>query len=167
MLGGVTVFLQGRMDDHVPSHHASIGSFVQSMVEEAAGDGGEGESRNHACHTAYGAFNAVPGLKVATMYPGVGDSGRDFAGWFSTLVLGVTAGPWPWPWPWRSPSDGPAWWQHGVFAIRTSRLLSDERSDASYRELRDQVDWHVNPEAGHFFERSWRYVFPPLSPSKT
>lgn len=144
---GVTVFMQGRMDDHVPDRFDGIAAFVASMVEEAW-TGAAGESANHACHTQHGAFNAVPGLRVS-MFPGVGDSGRDLAGWFSVVFPACA-----WP------SGGPSWWQHGVFAIRTCRMMSEARSDAYYRTLRAQVDWHVNPEAGHFFERCWRHVFP-------
>lgn len=153
----VTVFLQGRMDDHLPRSHASLSLFVVSMVQDAA-QSLLGESSNHACHTQYGPFNAVPGLKVS-MYPGVGDSGLDLGAWFSAHIR---------PWQWDSVAGtGPTWWQHGVFAIRTCRTLTScgRVDDAYYRALRAQVDWHVNPEAGHFFERSWYFVFPPLDQS--
>lgn len=155
----VTVFLQGRMDDHVPCQHRDLARFVESMISEAQEQGGLGESRNHACHTRYGAFNALPGLKVA-MFPGVGNSGQDLRGWFCTLLSGT--------WPWTGCEEGPTWWQNGVFAIRTSRLLSsDSRVDDSYYlALRAEVDWHINPEAGHYLERCWCFVFPPLYPSR-
>lgn len=155
----VTVFLQGRMDDHVPLPCLDIHSFVMSMVSEASEEGGLGESRNRQCHTQYGTFNAHPDMRVA-MYPDVGDSGMDLRHWFMT-VLGAG------PWRWDRVQDGPGWWQHGVFAIRTSRLLSSDSrvDDDYYSALRAQVDWHINPEAGHYFERSWCFVFPPLGPS--
>lgn len=152
----VTVFLQGRMDDHVPAHHVDIASFVTCMVAEAAGSV-LGESSNHACHTQYGSFNALHGMRVA-MYPGVGDVGLSLGDWFSSFLT-------PWRWTGNGPSEGPSWWQHGVFAIRTCRLMSSYGAvdDAFYRRLRSQVDWHVNPESGHYLERSWCYVFPPLT----
>lgn len=155
--GCVTVFLQGRMQDHVPPSHSSLSSFVSCMVREAA-QSLLGESSNHACHTQYGAFNANPGLKVA-MYPGVGDSGLNLGQWVCTFIG---------PWIWSSVENGPTWWQHGVFAIRTCRLLASRGrvDDAYYHALRAQVDWHVNPEAGHFFERSWYLVFPCLDQSE-
>lgn len=149
---GITVFLQGRMDDHIPTGYRSIASFVSRMVDQASRSA-SGESRNHACHTMFGSFNAVPGLRVA-MFPGVGDSGRDFGTWFSDMI-----GPWRWS---GQGEGGPTWWQHGVFAIITSRLISLDVDDSYFLSLRSQVDWHVNPEAGHYFERSWCYVFPPL-----
>lgn len=150
----VTVFMQGRMEDHVPAGHPDIPSFVLSMVREASDEHGRGESLNHQCHTAYGAYNAMPGLRVAGAC--VGDSGRDLRDWF-TQVLGTA-------WEWAGCAAGPTWWQHGVFAVRSSRLLRTHGSvdDGYYRALRAEVDWHVNPEAGHFFERSWCFVFPPL-----
>lgn len=149
---GVTVFLQGKMQDHVPGEHDSIASFVVSLVDDASCSA-LGESGNHGCHTQYGSFNAVPGLRVS-MFPGVGSSGCDLGTWFARL-LGR-------PWKWSDPREGPPWWQHGVFALRTSRLVSPHVDDDYYRSLLAQVDWHVNPEAGHFFERSWCFVFPPL-----
>lgn len=150
---GVTVFMQGRMSDHVPVSFDCIAAFIQALLLEASLSQ-SGESGNHACHTQYGSFNAIPELRVA-MYPGVGDSGGNLRQWFTAMIG---------PWRWDDPADGPTWWQHGVFAIRTSRLVSSRTGvhDAYYEALRSEVDWHVNPEAGHFFERSWCYVFPPL-----
>lgn len=147
----VTVFLQGRMEDHVPMDRDGIAEFVEIMVREAATTK-RGESSNHACHTQYGSFNAIPDLRVS-MFAGVGDSGIDFGHWFRSLIG---------PWPWANERDGPSWWQHGVFAIRTCRLMSSEVDDAYFVALRAEVDWHVNPEAGHYFERSWYFVFPLL-----
>lgn len=150
----VTVFLQGRMQDHVPGTEYSITSFVASMVKDASCSS-LGESSNHSCHTQFGSFNAVRSLQVS-MFPGVGRSGVDLGTWFNT-VLGRS-------WTWKDPLEGPTWWQHGVFAVCTARLLvaDTHATDAYYHSLLSQVDWHVNPEAGHFFERSWYFVFPPL-----
>lgn len=147
----VTVFMQGRMDDHVPAGHDTA-SFVACLVRQASRPDGSGESDNHACHDRFGSFNAVPRLRVA-MYPGVGDSGRDLGTWFGQLIG---------PWRWADESEGPTWWQNGVFAIRTCRLLSRDAPDNYYEALRSEVDWHVNPEAGHYLERSWCHVFPKL-----
>lgn len=145
----VTVFMQGRMCDHVPCEHTSIAAFVCAMAIDAASSP-LGESRNHACHSQFGSFNATPRLRVA-MYPGVGDSQRDFGAWFTSFVG---------PWRWDCVSDGPSWWQHAVFAIVNTRLLSDSVDDAFFHTLKAEVDWHVNPEAGHFFERAWCHIFP-------
>lgn len=157
----ITVFLQGNMTDHVPDGHASIATFVAWMVADAS-QSRFGESSNHACHTKFGSFNACPEMRAA-MFAGVGDSGHTFGSWFSQLVT---------PWVWRSPSEGPSWWQNGVFAIRTCRFFSateeeDAAHEAYYHMLRSHVSWHVNPEQGHFFERSWHHIFPPLSQSVT
>lgn len=154
----VTVFMQGKMADHVPPEHDTISSFVVCMVREAR-ELPLGESSNHACHKKYHAFNAVPELRVA-MYPGVGNCGINLGQWFSAL-LG--------PWKWSNVTQGPTWWQGAVFAVRTCRLLITEGrvNDSYYRLLQAQVDWHVNPEAGHFFERSWYFVFPPLTQTQS
>lgn len=152
----VTVFLQGRMEDHVPAQHTSISSFVVCMVREAS-ESLFGESSNHACHTKYGDFNAVPWLRVS-MYPEVGNIGINLGAWFSSLLR---------PWDWTDVLQGPTWWQGAVFAIRTCRILSSPGTvkDSYYRLLQAQVAWHVNPETCHYFERSWCFVFPPLDQS--
>lgn len=163
----ITVFLQGGMRDHVPMPHTTV-SYVQALVDEASCSDA-GESRNHACHSHFGAFNAWPGMRAA-MFARVGDSGQTFREWFEGHIS---------PWIWTDVSQGPSWWQNGVFAVRTCRFWSvDEEEEAQqedgggdpvarvYNEffemLRGQVAWHVNPEQGHFFERSWHHVFPPL-----
>lgn len=136
----VTVFVQGNISDHTGS--ATDVAFVQGMV---AASRVQGMSDNHACH-AYGNNGAVPYFRVA-MYPGAGDSRKCYRDWFETYIC-------------KWPSHDIRWFQNGLFAVHTSRLLSKERTDDFYTNLKSQVAWHVNPEAGHYMERSWYYVFP-------
>lgn len=152
----ITVFLQGHMHDHVPGDHASLAAFVAWMVADASASI-HGESGNHACHTQFGTFNAHPDMRVA-MFPGVGDSDLTLKSWFTTYIG---------PWVWSDPSEGPSWWQNGVFAIQSARFLAidgarGKADESRFRALQLEVSWHVNPEQGHFFERSWRYVFQPV-----
>lgn len=157
----ITVFLQGSMRDHVPHTQPSLPEFVTAMVMEAIGSP-LGESGNHACHTHFSMFNACPGMRAA-MYSVVGDCGQDFGSWFVCHIG---------PWIWKTVSEGPSWWQNGIFAVQTVRFWSrDERVkgpainqnlDKYFSMLHSEVNWHINPEQGHYFERSWCHVFPPL-----
>ena len=51
-----------------------------------------------------------------------------------------------------------AW--NSIFAIHSSHIK--QHSKEYYISLMNNVNTHVNPEAGHFFERSWAAVFGPL-----
>jgi hypothetical protein len=46
---------------------------------------------------------------------------------------------------------------NGLFAVRKEKIL--RRSLHYYQQLILQVNHHINPVEGHFFERSWFYIF--------
>ena len=54
-----------------------------------------------------------------------------------------------------------AW--NAIFAIHSSHI--HQHTKEYYNMLIKNVNTHVNPEAGHFFERSWAAVFGPLPES--
>ena len=45
----------------------------------------------------------------------------------------------------------------GLFAVKREIIISKEKS--YYERLMKEVDHHINPTEGHFFERSWFYIF--------
>lgn len=47
--------------------------------------------------------------------------------------------------------------QAGLFAVSKKQILS--RPKAYYEKLIDLVNWSIDPIEGHFFERSWYYIF--------
>ena len=49
------------------------------------------------------------------------------------------------------------WNGNGIFAISKEVILKNPKS--YYELLIKQVDHHINPAEGHFFERSWYYIF--------
>lgn len=49
---------------------------------------------------------------------------------------------------------------YGIFAA--SRVHIQQRNLSSYTRLIKYLDVHSNPEAGHYFERSWLAVFHPI-----
>jgi hypothetical protein len=46
---------------------------------------------------------------------------------------------------------------NGIFAIKKELIL--KRSLDYYKELINQINHHNDPAEGHFFERSWYYIF--------
>lgn len=54
--------------------------------------------------------------------------------------------------------SGPLYISFGAcFAVRKEAILS--RSKEYYNTLIEQLNTHINTEVGHFFERSWIYIF--------
>ena len=49
-------------------------------------------------------------------------------------------------------------WSHGA-TFSVSRELIHRKTRNYYSELIALVDDHINPEEGHYFERTWGYVF--------
>lgn len=54
------------------------------------------------------------------------------------------------------PLDLNIYWS-GLFAIKKEKILS--RDIDFYKKLIKELDYHNNPIEGHFFERSWFYIF--------
>jgi hypothetical protein len=46
---------------------------------------------------------------------------------------------------------------NALFAVTKKKIK--HRPKSYYENLIKQVDWHVNPVEGHYFERSWYYIF--------
>lgn len=46
---------------------------------------------------------------------------------------------------------------NGIFAVKKELVLSKPLQ--YYKELIKQVNHHINPTEGHYFERSWYYIF--------
>lgn len=55
------------------------------------------------------------------------------------------------------------WNYCGIFAVSRKHILQHPRH--YYQKLLSLVSSHPNPEAGHYFERSWGVVFAPLPDS--
>lgn len=46
---------------------------------------------------------------------------------------------------------------NGIFAVTKKQILRNPID--FYQELIEQVDWHIDPVEGHFFERAWYHMF--------
>ena len=49
------------------------------------------------------------------------------------------------------------WYGNSIFAVKKEFILRKPKS--YYEVLLKQVDHNINPAEGHFFERSWYYIF--------
>jgi len=46
---------------------------------------------------------------------------------------------------------------NGIFAIKKELIIMNSKN--YYKKLRLQINHHIDPAEGHFFERSWYYIF--------
>jgi hypothetical protein len=53
---------------------------------------------------------------------------------------------------------------YGIFSVNKKEILQHPKS--YYEELIKDLETSSNPEAGHFFERSWAAVFHPMTETK-
>jgi hypothetical protein len=46
---------------------------------------------------------------------------------------------------------------NAIFAVKRERIIN--KPVEYYQKLIEEVNHHINPSEGHFFERSWFYIF--------
>lgn len=148
------VFAQGAIRDHAGGMHEE--DFVHALLRDAAARGGASlaTAQTHARYTAP-EHAALPGFTIATHHgrPVAERAGCSLGEWLAAHVLLPGQG---WP---SLPGDGGhlRWWRGAVFCV-SAALLAAARPRASYEALLRLVAGSADPEAGHFFERSWVYV---------
>ena len=153
-LAPITVFTQARIDDHV-HNHISEGNgwtneqgckFVLELAKQAAV---YGQSQNAHPHEELGALSAVPTFNLSayyqagltpTQYPNLGE-------WYKAMTSGNS----------KIPTKGTPWYRNALFAVRRERIRQHPLS--FYKAFLKQVDQIVNPEAAHYFERTWFLIF--------
>ena len=52
------------------------------------------------------------------------------------------------------------WMPNAIFAVRKDKILKNDKE--YYKNLITTIDYDSNPIEGHFFERSWFYIFDPF-----
>jgi hypothetical protein len=138
---GITVFMQGRIDDHL-FFDSKYAQHVSAMIEDARENGTS--SKNAICH-AMGDSSAHYNFRLR-YYKGFLDPAPCALGpWFET-VMGC-----------KFPEQA-RWWAGAIFAVQNKKMAI--RSVEWYTQLRDRLDTNM-PELAHFMERSWLYVFSP------
>jgi hypothetical protein len=144
-LADLTLFLQGNPVDHAP-HDVPLTEHIALLAASAA---------RYGCSTNL-AWGVEPGFRptvagVATP----NEQNETFGTWFER-VLGR-----PMPEQRASRAEPLLWYVGGIMGMRRDRLTSRPR--AFYEGLLRELDWHVNPAQGHYFERAWYYIFDACS----
>lgn len=143
-LSDITIFVQADLRDHLDQYEGrrfeNPGSLINYMLLQCKKFG---HSMNALPHRL-GSCSAHRGLKLATHYPHLVDSQKTFGEWFEENVNS------PFP-------DDPKWFKNGIFGIHKHHILS--RSRQYYERMLEQFASSDEHEVGHYFERSWYYIF--------
>ncbi len=145
-LADITLFVQGCVADHKPSN-VSLRDHLALLAASAAR---YGVSTNLA-------WGVSPAFRPDSVTPPVARCGDAFGAWFRRM-LGEGL-------PLLRSDEPVLWYVGGICGVRRERVLSRPR--AFYERLLREVDWHVNPEQGHYFERAWYYIFDAPADSRT
>ncbi len=132
-LPDIVFFTQGS-PDHTGGH--PIDYFINI--------GGDCSENYHVTKGPYYDFDENGHLNWETLSP----SPLNFHDWFSKYIDSDI-----------DTRDGDiTWWMGATFSVKSEKILT--RTKEYYQELLDQFPKdHSNPEIGHFFERSWYYMF--------
>jgi len=136
-LPDVVIFTQGNISDHRKTGY----NHLEIMREEALQYGKSG------CAYYKNIFFAIEpdfNLKMDVVPQNYGQYRCTFDFWFQSIFKIPF------------PEEFYIYW-HGIFAVRKDLIL--KRPLQFYKELIKEVNYHVNPTEGHFFERSWFYIF--------
>jgi hypothetical protein len=133
-LGDITVFVQGRIDDHISQHPTKA---LRDMIHDTAQYG--------YWHPAYAI--AVPYGFRHTTYFGkqLLPATCEFGQWFCKYISNDFPDQQVFP-----------FYKNGIFAV--SRRYIRSRSVTYYKNLLSQL-LHEDPETGHYLERCWAYIF--------
>lgn len=148
-LAPVTVFTQARIEDHFdvdgkPWSPENGREYLLTLGRQAADFG---QSQNARMYEYLGGMSAIPSFNLHVYYArGLQKTAYDSLGqWFKAMVGH------------DMPQQGVPWYKNALFAVKRDRIHQHPRS--FYEKLLGEVDSLVNPEAGHFFERSWYMIF--------
>ncbi len=146
-LSQITVFVQGRIRDHV---RGPEDRFIKRIVAEAKEAGFSKERLIHNTDDR----NPHWGREWNKNYLGrpewykqdnyYGNIHITFVEWFEKMI--------------DMPFPEELWiYPNAIFAVDKDHILS--RPKAYYQKLFDNVHWHNDPIEAHFLERSWYYIF--------
>lgn len=137
--GHYTMFLQGKIADHIG---CPIETYVRNMLQDAER---HGVSSSTARAHDFGGNSATYGFRIthwqAPLEPA---STAPFGAWFESRLC-------------KKFPDPVIWWAGALFCVHDPRIGA-ARSKGILQNVMKDLDVH-NPEAGHFLERAWLYVF--------
>ena len=148
-LADVTVFIQGRIDDHIQGSTVNEPvPFLWQIAKEAL-EFGVSKNTTHVPANIRGAPS--PSFKLVDWAGSkIRDSGMKYGEWFESFVGQC----------YPAPSVKFMWYGAALFAASKQAILQHPK--AYYQRLFSTVHDHNNPEEGHFMERSWYYIMKPI-----
>lgn len=144
-LAKITVFTQGNIIDHLPKDLKPL-EYITNLVTSATI---HGYSSNAYCHNV-GITSAYYDLKMSDKWPHLLDSGFKFGEWLNVIVKMANKD-------YNIPFASLPWYKNGLFALESDIIKRHPKS--FYEKLIKFVDNHIDPEAGHYFERAWYEIF--------
>ncbi len=131
----VTLFTQGNPQDHIMIKHFNL------MINEAYDQGIS--NSGFICNGVVPYDFRIKSWEGQELHP----ASECYGDWFTKYIRP------------QFPAVGMQRWSYGaIFAVKHITIAS--RSLQYYKSLLQQLeDSGVNPEIGHFFERSWWYIF--------
>jgi hypothetical protein len=145
-LAPVTIFTQARIEDHFegPWSPESGREFLLKLGQQASEFG---QSQNARLYDHLGGMSAIPSFNLRPYYAnGLQKTTHENLGQWFKAVVGQDM-----------PPQGVPWYKNALFAVKRARIHQHPRS--FYENLLREVDTMVNPETGHYFERSWYMIF--------
>ena len=145
------VFLQGSIDDHMRmwhSHYTNMNVLISDFINDARQHGGA-SMKWAKKHEKLGGNTAHWNFRINQHNGKVVQPRADccFGEWFTRFVDAEA---------FANKQDLLHWWVAGLFCVSWEQLVS-ARELEYYQNLMNQlVD--LDPEVGHYFERSWVYI---------
>jgi hypothetical protein len=142
-LPDVCVFTQGNIADHCGSNDANI---LRVLAAEASdGSVPAGLSR-------YRLYRATPTDEI---WGRTWNRNFNFSNYKKNTFEDF--------WQWFERNIAPQFpnpiyvYPNGIFAVTKARILSHTKD--YYKQILDELSWHIDPIDGHFAERSWFHMF--------
>jgi len=147
-LADITMFCQGNIDNSIPfimglNRSLSPLSYIDSLYNEAKI---MGYSLNQYAGNLYLDENGqFKNFKITSFGNQIlKDSSHTLGTWYEKVFA-------------ESCPERIPWYMKATFCISRQKIIS--RPKAFYQDLITYLDNHSNPEAGHFFERTWVKIF--------
>jgi hypothetical protein len=143
----IVLFTQATITDHISPNETPV-EYLHKLLEEAEQNGASLPRASHnymespALNSEFGPQWNIINKDFAKRYSD--QSAPLFCDWFCEHVLPVYPNP-------------IHMWLNGLFAVRRENIV--RKPIEYYEKLLKTVNHNIDPVEGHFFERSWYYIF--------
>lgn len=142
-LSGIILFTQGNISDHLPKNYKNDEfNYIMKLISSACINGCSSNAYPHLV----GSMSAHKDLKMADKWKNLGDSFMTFGEWLNAISEDK-----------YTFDHNICWYMNSIFAVDSTVIKRHPK--LFYEKLIKHVDSHKDPEAGHYFERSWYEIF--------